>query len=324
MHPTTLNDERSVKKAGRVRPRPRHMSSPTRGEALTGYLFILPSILGFLTFVLYPLISSAYYALTKWNGTSPPEFIGFGNFVYMFTGDPVFWLSVRATLAFVMLSVPLSVSLGLLLAMLLNRNLPGVRLFRTIFYLPTVLPVIATLTLWKFIFNPQFGIANAALKAIGAPTSLWLGSETMALPTLVLIGLWGVGTTMIIFLAALQAVPQELYEAGAIDGAGRGHLFFNITLPMLTPVIFLQLVMQMIAALQEFNRPKILTQGGPNNATNFLFHKIYANGFGALGFNADLGYAIAQVWVLFFMIMLVTFFTFRLSSMWVYEDSSLD
>lgn len=323
MHRATPNDEHSAPAFG-ARSLKQRRSRGQRGEAIAGYLFILPSILGFLTFVVYPLLSSAYYALTKWNGTSPPQFVGFANFVYMFTKDPVFWLSVRATLLFVALSVPSSIVLGLLLAMLLNRKLPAVRLFRTIFYLPTVLPIIATLTLWKFIFNPQFGIANAALKAVGLPTSLWLGSEQMALPTLVLIGLWGVGSTMIIFLAALQAVPQELYEAGALDGAGRTRLFANITLPMITPVIFLQLVMQLIAALQEFNRPKILTQGGPNNATNFLFHKIYTNGFGALGFNADLGYAIAQVWVLFFMIMVATFFTFRLSSMWVYEDSSLD
>lgn len=325
MQPATLNDEHTAPPTGE---QPRRLTgrqqAQRRGEAIAGYAFIFPSILGFSLFVLYPLISSAYYALTKWNGISPPVFIGFQNFVYMFTKDPSFWPSIRATLIFVALSVPLTIILGLLLAMLLNRALPAVRLFRTIFYLPTVLPIVATLTLWKFIFNPQFGIANAALKALHLSPSLWLGGEQTALPTLVLIGLWGVGSTMIIFLAALQSVPQELYEAGALDGAGRSRLFSTITLPLITPVIFLQLIMQIIAALQEFNRPKILTGGGPNNATNFFFFKIYANGFGALGNNPDLGYAIAQVWILFLLIMIATFFTFRLSSMWVYEESSLD
>ncbi|MCU0495581.1 MAG: sugar ABC transporter permease, partial [Chloroflexaceae bacterium] len=237
------------------------------------------------------------------------------------------------TALFVLLTVPPSLALGLALALLLNRKLPGIALFRTIFYLPAILPSIATLTIWKFVFNPQFGLANALLTNLGLPTSLWLGSEQAALPTMALIGLWGnvganvvggVGAIMIIFLGALQAVPQEIYEAAEMDGAGRTRMFLRMTLPMISPIIFLQLVLQIISALQAFNQPAVLTKGGPNDATNLLMFKIYTNGFGNLSQYPDLGYAIAQVLVLFALIVAVTTFTFRFSSMWVYEDSTVE
>lgn len=295
-----------------------------RGEAITGYLFIFPSIIGLIVFVFYPLVSSLYYALTRWDGTSTPVFVGFRNFVYMFTKDPSFLPSLRATMLFVLLSVPSSLVLGLLLAVLLNRNAPGIRFFRTAVYLPAVLPSIATLTLWKFIYNPQFGLANQILTFLHLPTSTWLGSDQLALPAIVIIGLWGVGSTMIIFLAGLQAVPQEFYEAAKIDGAGPLSLFTRITLPMISPILFLQLVLQMIASLQAFNQPAVLTNGGPDFTTNLLMYSIYLNGFGALGQFPQLGYAIAQVWVLFFLIFLLTILTFRFSSMWVYSESTLD
>lgn len=295
-----------------------------RREALTGYLFILPSIIGLSVFVLYPLFSSMYYALTKWDGTNTPVFVGFRNFVYMFTKDPSFLPSLRATFLFVLLMVPSTLLLGLLLAVFLNRNVPGIRFFRTAVYLPAVLPSIATLTLWKFIYDPQFGLANELLSALHLPTSTWLGSDQLALPALVIIGLWGVGSTMIIFLAGLQAVPKELYEAAKIDGSGPLSLFMRITLPMISPILFLQLIMQMIAALQAFNQPAVLTHGGPDFTTNLLMYSIYQNGFGNLGQFPQLGYATAQVWVLFGLIILLTILTFRFSSMWVYADSSLD
>lgn len=293
-------------------------------EGLIGYLFVLPSIIGFSIFVVYPLISSAYYSLTQWDGNTDPVFVGFKNYIYMFTKDPSFMPSVKATVLFAILSVPSSLILGLLLAVLLNRNLPGVKLFRTALYLPAVLPSIATLTLWKFIYNPQFGLANQVLNFLHLPTSNWLSSESMALPSIVIIGLWGVGSTMIIFLSGLQSVPQELYEAARLDGSGRLSLFARITLPMISPIIFLQLVMQIISAMQAFNQPQVLTGGGPGFSTNLLMLSIYKNGFGNLGQFPQLGYAVAQVWVLFLFIIAVTIFTFRVSSMWVYEESSID
>lgn len=302
----------------------RSRSRQQRKEGLVGYLFILPSIIGFAVFVLYPLITTFYYAMTKWNGITAPEFIGLKNFVRMFTTDPSFIPSLQATLIFTLLSVVSSLVVGLLLAMLLNRNLPGIKLFRTALYLPAILPAIATLTLWKFIYHPQYGLANEVLSALHLPTSAWLGSYQMAIPAMVIIGIWGVGSTMIIFLAGLQAVPQELYEAAKIDGSGTFDLFFRITLPMISPILFLQLILQIITALQAFNQPAVLTQGGPGFSTDLLMYSIYQHAFSGFNANPQMGYASAQVVVLFFLILLVTAFTFRFSSMWVYSDNNLD
>ena len=300
-------------------------------EALIGYLFILPSIIGFSIFVLYPLVMSAYYSLTRWDGVTDPVFVGFKNFVYIFTKDPSFIPSLKATGLFALMSVPVSLIVGLLLAVLLNRNLPGIKLFRTAVYLPAVLPSIAVLTLWKFIYNPQYGLANQFLSALHLPTSTWLSSYEMALPSIVIIGLWGVGSTMIIFLAGLQSVPKELYEAAKLDGAGTTRLFLRITLPMISPILFLQLILQIITALQAFNQFQVLTSsssagdhGGPGFATTVLMLHIYQSGFGSLSQFPQIGYASAEVWVLFILIGLITIFTFRFSSMWVYEESNLD
>lgn len=302
-------------KTGRVR-----QHKWRRGDVIAGYLFIMPSIIGFGLFIAYPLIFSAYYAFTDWNGLNDPTWIGLKNFQYMFSKDPAFWPSLRATAYFGILSVPSTLVLGLLLAVLLNRTLPGVRLFRTIMYLPVVLPGIAVLTLWKYLYDPLFGLANQALSFLHLPTSMWLGSEQMAMPSIVLIGLWGVGGTMIIFLAGLQAVPQEVYEAAMMDGAGKFNLFFRITLPMISPILFLQLVLQLTAAFQAFNQAKVLTGGGPHFATNLFMFKIYNDGF--QGAFPQLGYATAEVWILFIIILAITALTFRTSSMWVYAENA--
>jgi multiple sugar transport system permease protein len=295
-----------------------------KSDLFWGYLFILPGIVGFMVFVFYPLVYSAYIAFTKWDGVTDPKWIGFQNFQYMFTKDPAFFPSLRATALYVIISVPATLALGLLLAVLLNQNLPGIKIFRTILYLPTILPSVATLTLWKFIYQPQYGLANDVLSFLHLPTSKWLTSEDTALISIIIIGLWGVGGTMIIFLAGLQAVPKEVYEAARIDGAGPVRLFWNVTIPMISPILFLQLITQMIAALQAFNQSQILTQGGPNNATNFLMYSVYTKGFGNLGSFPDLGYATAEVWVLFFLIMAVTALTFRFSNFWVYNETAAD
>ena len=304
--------------------RKRSYDRQRRKEGLIGYLFILPSIIGLLIFVLYPLVTTFYYALTKWNGITEPEFIGTRNFVRLFTTDPSFIPSLQATLIFTLLSVVSSLVVGLLLALLLNRNMPGIKFFRTALYLPAILPAIATLTLWKFIYHPQYGLANEVLSALHLPTSDWLGSYQMAIPAMVIIGVWGVGSTMIIFLAGLQGVPEELYEAAKIDGSGTLPLFFKITLPMISPILFLQLILQIITALQAFNQPAILTAGGPGFATDLLMYSIYQHAFSGFNANPQLGYASAQVVVLLFLIVLVTALTFRFSSLWVYSDNNLD
>ena len=315
---------------GHARPATQPLRSRLRrgihSDAFAAYLFIAPAILGFSIFVVYPLINGAYLSLTNWNGLTTPVFIGFKNFLDLFTKDPSFFPSLKATAYFTLLSVPGSLILGLLLALLLNRNLRGVRIFRTLIYLPVVLPSIATLALWKFVYDPQFGLANLVLGALHLPTSLWLGSETMAMPAIVIVTLWGVGSTMIIFLAGLQAVPTEIYEAARIDGAGPFFTFLRVTLPMISPILFLQLILQLTVALQTFNQPKILSNGtgGPRFSTDVLMLSIYNHGFGTLGTLPQLGYATAQVWVLFVIILIVTIFTFRFSSFWVYSDNTVE
>jgi ABC-type sugar transport system permease subunit len=291
---------------------------PLRRSNRVGYLFIAPSIVGFAVFVAYPLVMSAYYSLTQWNGVTAPKFIGIQNYVYMLTKDPVFWKAVSNTIIYAVISVPVSLVCGLALAVLLNRRIKGVKIFRTIFFLPVVLPSIAVLTMWKYLFDPQFGLANQVLSWLHLPTSQWLSSAHSAMATIILIGVWGVGGTMIIFLAGLQNVPDELYEAAKLDGANASRTFFSITLPMITPILLLQLILQINGAFQTFNQIAILTAGGPDNSTNLLMYKIYTDGFSSVN-TPLMGYATAEVWFLFILVMIVTAFTFRTSSMWVYN-----
>lgn len=296
----------------------------TRRDALAGYLFILPAIIGFTLFVVYPALATIVLSLTQWDGITAPIFLGLENFVYMFTKDPVFINSLSVTFAYLAMVVPISLFASLGLALLLNRKLYGVQIFRTIFYLPAVLPAVAAITLWKFVFNPRFGMLNATLDAFGLPTSLWLGDQQVALAALVIVSVWGIGTTTIVLLSALQMVPKELYEAAQIDGANSVSLLQHITFPTISPIIFLQLISLIVGALQEFNKPKLLTDGGPNGATNLLMYNIYKRGFGNLSQNPDLGYASAQVIILFVLIFAVTVLTFRFSNQWVYSDNPLN
>ena len=315
-----------------VKPEPRPAPPRRRrhrSDAVAGYAFIAPAVVGFCVFVAYPLVRSGYLALTKWNGLTEPQFVGLDNFRRMLFTDPAFWPSMRATAYLVLLYVPLSLGLGLALAMFCNQRIRGVSLVRTLCYLPVVLPVIATITLWKFLFNPQVGLANLVLEKLHLPTSLWVSSPRMAMPSVVIVMLWSVGSTMVIFLAALQAVPKELYEAARLDGATSWQVFRRITLPVISPIMLLQVVLQLTTALQTFNQPKILTPpdgsgGGPGFSTNVLMLAIYKNGFSQLGQVPQLGYAAAQVWVLFIVIVLVVVATARFSSIWTYSEHTAD
>ncbi|RAG81085.1 sugar ABC transporter permease [Streptacidiphilus pinicola] len=292
-------------------------------DTAAAYAFLAPAILGFGVFVVFPLIRSGYFALTRYNGLTPPRFVGFDNFRQMFETDPSFWPSVRATVELVVLYVPLSLVLGLALAVFCNQRLRGVRLVRTLCYLPVVLPVVATITLWKFVFDPQVGLANQVLRWLHLPTGMWLSSSSTAMPSIVIVMLWSVGSTMIIFLAALQAVPTELYEAARIDGAGNAAVFFRITLPLISPIMLLQVVLQLTTALQTFNQPKILSaggSGGPGFSTDTLMLSVYNHGFPTLGGEPRLGYASAQTWVLFLAIVVVVAATARFSSIWTFHD----
>jgi ABC-type sugar transport system permease subunit len=287
-------------------------------NTLTAYLFILPMIIGVAVFTVYPLASSLYHSFTSWSGVSAAKWTGLENFRYLLTQDPTFWGSLKVTAYYMVLSVPSSMVAGLALAVLLNRAFTGVRLFRTIFYLPVVLPSIAVLTLWKYIYDPAYGLANEILKDLHLPVSQWIASSRMALPSIVLVGLWGVGGSMIIFLAALQNVPTELYEAARVDGATAPRLFWSITLPMMTPILLLQLVLGLSAAFQTFNQIQVLTKGGPGTSTNLYMYKIYNDAFGNY---TQLGLASAEAWVLFIIILVITGITLRTSRMWVFEGN---
>jgi ABC-type sugar transport system permease subunit len=293
--------------------------SKRRRDTILGYCFISPAILGLLLFVAYPMVTSLYHSFTKWNGLTPATWVGLDNYKFLFTSDPTFWPSLRVTVLWVVISVPATLLAGLALAVVVNRSIKGVKIFRTIFYLPVVLPAVAVLTLWKYIYDPTYGLANQVLTFLHLPTSLWLGDAHVALPAILIVGVWSVGGTMMIFLAGLQAVPDEIQEAAKVDGAGAFRRFTRITLPMIGPIMMLQLMLALNGAFQTFNQVAILTKGGPGHSTNLLMYKIYNDGFADFITSPQLGYATAEVWVLFVIVMLVTIVMLRLTRGRVYQ-----
>jgi multiple sugar transport system permease protein len=291
---------------------------PRRREALEGYLYLTPWALGFLIFFAGPMVASLYLSFTKYNVLLPPEFVGFRNYVTALTRDDLFFPSIARTFYYAALVVPIGLVLSLGVAMLLNRRLRFTALWRTFFFLPTLTPVVAAALLWRWMLNPDVGIVNYSLAQIGIKGPGWLSSTEWAIPSLALIGLWVSvgGSRMIIFLAGLQAVPNELLEAAEIDGAGRWAKFTNVTLPMLTPTIFFNLVLGIIFALRTFDVAYVASNGtgGPARATWFFSIHIYQNAFVSF----DMGYASALAWLLFILLFVFTLVQFRMSDRWVY------
>ena len=286
-------------------------------ESFVAYLFMAPTIIGFTFLVAYPLLSSMYYSLCDWDGLTKPTFIGLENFRFLFFSDPIFWKSIGLTLAFVLMTVPISLVLGMALACLLNKSLPGIRIFRTIYYLPAIVPSVAAMVLWLFIYKSDYGLFNNILLAMGLPAVGWLTDKKVVLISLSIMKFWAVGGTMIIFLSGLQSVPADLYEAADIDGATRIKKFFKITLPLITPILFLQLITGMIGAFQAFNEAAIMTKGGPNYGSHFVAYDIYNNAFNYSLF----GRSSAEVWILFAIIMVFTIIVFRGSEQYVYYEN---
>ncbi|MBE0558976.1 MAG: sugar ABC transporter permease, partial [Proteobacteria bacterium] len=233
--------------------------SQRRRRALGGYMFIAPWLLGFLLLTLGPMLASVVLSFSSWSMLSPPSWVGLSNFERMFTDDPLFFTSLWNTAYYVTLAVPLTVGLGLVLALLLDQPLKGITLFRTIFFLPSVTNMVAVSVLWLWVFNPEFGLLNRALALVGIEGPLWLQSESWAKPSLVLMSLWGVGGTMMIFLAALQGIPGELYEAADLDGAGPYRKFLHVTLPMISPALFFCVVIGIIGSFQVFTQAFVMT-----------------------------------------------------------------
>ena len=298
------------------RVRTRRWSRSVRQDLINGLLFISPWLIGLLIFTLYPLLASLYYSFTDYNVLQPAKFVGTTNFTEMFGKDHLFWTAVKNTLIYALLSIPFNIVLGVSLALLLNVKVHGMSLYRTIFYLPSIFPQVVTALLFSWMLNPQFGLVNALLKQIGLPTVGWLTDPTWAKPSLVLLGLWGVGGSMVIYLAALQDVPQHLYEAAELDGAGVLTKTLAITLPMISPTIFFNLVLGTIDAFQSFTFVYVLTdgQGGPLDSTLFYGLLLYRNAFKYL----HMGYASAMAWLLALFVILITLVIFKSSGRWVY------
>ena len=290
-----------------------------RREALTGVLLVLPWIVGFLVFLLGPMLVSVYLSLTDWDLLTDARFVGLKNYRRMVFDDPLVKQSLKVTTLYAFSAVPLRVVGGLFLAVLLNQNIKVKSFIRTVFYLPSVVSGVAVAMLWLWIFNSDFGLLNLILHLFGIRGPAWLSDPNYVLAAFVIMSLWGVGGSMVIYLAGLQGVPTDLYEAAEVDGAGSLLRFWHITLPMISPVIFFNLIMGIIAALQIFNQAYIMTQGGPQNASMFMMLYLYFNAFEYF----KMGYASALAWLIFFYILALTLFVFRSSSRWVFYAGSV-
>ncbi len=285
-----------------------------------GLVYLLPWLLGLLIFQLYPLISSFVYSFTDFNMYKSLNFIGFNNYIKLFTSDPDFYNSLKVTVLYTVMTVPGKIVFALIIALILNLNIRGINVMRTVYYLPSLLGgSIAIAILWKLMFMSD-GLINGVLTTVGLPKVEWLGDPNVSLVTICLLEIWQFGSSMVLFLAALKQVPAELYEAAQIDGARRFRRFFTITLPTITPIIFFNLIMQTITALQSFTSAFVVTGGGPMKSTFVLGMKLYIDAFK----NYKMGYASATSWVIFAMIMVVTLFLFRSSSGWVHYSDGED
>lgn len=291
-----------------------------RREAISGYLYIMPWILGFLLFTAIPILASIYLAFTSYRGYGDINWIGFANFTKMFTGDDIFWQSVKVTLIYVVGFLPPGLLLGFGIALLMNRDVPGITFFRTIYYLPAILTGVAVAMMWQFVFHREFGVLNTILGWFGIAQISWLNDTRWVMVAFIIMGLWGVGSGMIIYLAGLQAIPSDLYEAATIDGANPLQKLWKITIPLMTPVIFFNLVTGLIATFQIFTTAFIMTQGGPNYATYFFSVNIYHTTFRSL----RLGYASAMALVLFLLILGLTSIVLFSSSRWVYYSGGAE
>jgi multiple sugar transport system permease protein len=289
-----------------------------RREAITFYVLILPWLIGFLVFLAYPMLRSLYLSFTSYNLLSPPDWVGLRNYERILS-DARFWQSLRVTLLYALGSVPGGTLIALSLAMVLSQKLRGVNVWRTIFFMPSILSSIAVAVLWLFIFRPEGGLLNLVLGVFGIRGPDWLLSEQWALPALIIMSWWSVGGQIVIYLAGLKGIPEALYEVAEIDGANSWQKFRSVTLPMLSPTIFFNVVLAIIGALQIFDAGYVLTRGGPNDATLFYMLHLYERAFQM----AQMGYASALAWILFLIIMGITLLVIRSSTVWVYYESEV-
>ena len=279
-----------------------------------GFMFVLPFLLGILFFKLFPFVASFALSLSQYDLIDPPQWVGLDNYRDLATNDPLFTQSLGVTLTFVFLAVPLRVGFALLVAHVLNHKMRGINFFRAAFYIPSILGgSIAVAVLWRFIFA-KHGLVNILLIQLGLEPVAWLADEHYSMVTIVLLFTWQFGSSMVIFLAALQNVPSSLYEAAECDGASKLQQFWRITVPLITPVIFFNMIMQMVHGFQEFNGPYMITEGGPLNSTYVLTLYIYDQSFKYF----NLGYGAALSWVLFALVGALALISFWSSRFWVF------
>ena len=287
-----------------------------RHETILGWLMVSPWLIGFICFSALPMFASLIISFTEWDMLSKPEWVGFENYKTLFFEDPLALHSLNITILFTIVSIPLNIVFGLALAMLLNTSIRGLAIFRTIFYLPAILSGVAVALMWRWIFSTEFGLLNALLSMIGIEGPAWLTDRIWVLPSFVIMRLWSVGGGMIIYLAGLQSIPSNLYEAANIDGANWWHRTRFITLPMLSPTIFFQLIVGFIFSMQIFTEAFIMTNGGPADASLFYLLYLYRQAFQYF----DMGYASALAWVLFIVILVLTIILFKTGKSWVYYE----
>lgn len=293
-------------------------SGVNKKRNMQGYMFIMPWLLGLFLFTLIPMIFSAVLSLCEWNivtGTSTIQFVGLENYKNLFA-DPKFWQSLKVTFQFCLITIPCYQIISLLIAFLLTLDIKGMKLFRLIYFLPSIIPTIACTMIWTRIFA-QDGILNKGLKLLGINGPAWLTDKDTALYALMIMGIWGIGNTMIIYLSGLQGVSEELKEAAKIDGAKGYQIFCKITLPMISPTIFFNVVMAVIGTFQYFTQAYVMTEGGPMNST--LFYNLYLYRKAYKDF--EMGYASAMAWVMFVIILVLTMFVIKSSSFWVYYQN---
>jgi multiple sugar transport system permease protein len=298
----------------------RRLLSNRAREEISGWLWTSPWLLGFFLFVMGPMLASLYLSCTKYAIGGRPTWIGLDNYVRAIGGqDDLFLPSMERTIIYAFVMVPIGITLSLMAATLLNQGLKATVLFRTLFFLPSLTPVVATAVLWRWLYQPEYGTINALLwQFVGINGPRWLADSSYALPALMLVGLWGTvgGGTMVIFLAGLQGVPQELQEAASIDGATSWHRFRHVTLPLITPTIYFNLVISIIAALKVFAVAFLATSGGPNYATWFFNLHLYQHAFQYF----EMGYASALAWIFFILVVALTYLNVRTSRRWVFYE----
>ncbi len=286
-------------------------------EAIEAYILILPTIIGLIVFTASPVLASLYYSFTRWNLLSTPKWQAFDNYIELLTEDPLFWITIKNTAYYVVGTVPTGTVLALFLAIALNQKIRLVAVFRTIYFLPVVSSVVAISVLWLWLYQSDFGLVNEVLRFFGFRGVRWLSSVTWAMPAIMIMSIWhGLGYNIVIFIAGLQGIPQDYYEAATVDGANSWHKFIKITIPLLSPVTFFVLTLSVITSFQVFAQAYVMTKGGPVSATKTIVYYLFIQGFE----NFHMGYASALAYVLFVIIVSLTMFQFWFQKRWVHYE----